>query len=204
MKTETSWKRHFRRRKSKYMLLIVFVFGIAFFLYQLFFLNELNSAVVGKLITGSVKTSNYIVSGKAHSKWNEPRYSKLIRDKNGRTVSLRGTRDEDIAKYLPNAKDKFVCFSSKEEIDFVKINDDYCDCPLDGSDEPGTNACRNGTFICETSSLKFKEKIPSYKVNDGYCDCCDGSDEWAEVFVLYVPNESKKITYQQTKCKYKC
>ncbi|KAK2583347.1 hypothetical protein KPH14_009345 [Odynerus spinipes] len=73
-----------------------------------------------------------------------------------------------------------------------------------GSDEPGTNACNNGTFNCETSSLKFKGNVPSYKVNDGYCDCCDGSDEWAEVFVLNVPNESRGITYQKTKCKYNC
>lgn len=34
----------------------------------------------------------------------------------------------------------------------------------------------------------FLEKIPSYKVNDGYCDCCDGSDEWAEILLLYIAN----------------
>nr|KAF7435076.1 hypothetical protein H0235_003267 [Vespula pensylvanica] len=204
MKSEALWKRRFSRAKSKYMLFIVFITGIVFFIHQVSFLRELNSEIVGKLITGSVRTSNYIVAGKVRSKWNEPKYSKLIRDKNGRTVSLRGTRNEDITKYLPNARDKFVCFSSKREIDFIQINDDYCDCPLDGSDEPGTNACNNGTFYCEGSSLKFKEKIPSYKVNDGYCDCCDGSDEWAEILLSYITNESKGITYRQTNCTYKC
>nr|XP_050869975.1 thiamin pyrophosphokinase 1-like [Vespula vulgaris] len=192
MKSETLCKRRFSRPKSKYILFIVFFTGIIFFIHQISYLKELNSEIVGKLITGSVRTSNYIVAGKVRSKWNEPKYSKLIRDKNGRTVSLRGTRNEDITKYLPNARDKFVCFSSKQEIDFIQINDDYCDCPLDGSDEPGTNACNNGTFYCEGSSLKFKEKIPSYKVNDGYCDCCDGSDEWAEILLLYIANVYRK------------
>ncbi|KAI4486859.1 hypothetical protein M0802_012279 [Mischocyttarus mexicanus] len=155
MKSETFWKRCFGRSKSKYMLLGVFIFGIIFFVQQIFYLKQLNNATVGKLITGSVRTSNYIIASgnNLHSKWNEPKYSKLIRDKNGRTVSLRGTRNEDIARYLPNSNEKFVCFSSKQEIDFIQINDDYCDCPLDGSDEPGTNACNNGTFYCELKGI---------------------------------------------------
>ena len=75
---------------------------------------------------------------------------------------------------------------------------------MDGSDEPGTNACNNGVFHCEISTLHFPVKIPSYKVNDGYCDCCDGSDEWAEVVLPYSNNESGNITYDKKKCQTRC
>jgi len=80
-----------------------------------------------------------------------------------------------------------------------RIDDGYCDCPLDGSDEPGTGACSGSVdgmwagvppkhessnydaahrpsqyFSCaEQPSLK----LPPSRVNDGICDCCDGSDE---------------------------
>lgn len=124
--------------------------AIIFVGHQLFYFKELNEAIVGKSSIGSAPTSDYIVSGK--TKWNEPLHAKLLRDRFGRTVSLRGTRDQDITKYLINARGKFVCFTSKTEIDFFKINDNYCDCPVDGSDEPGTNACNNGVFNCEVTS----------------------------------------------------
>lgn len=89
------------------------------------------------------------------TKWDEPQHSKLMKDPQGHSISLRGTSDKDLIKYFPNSKGRFVCFASKEEIDYVKVNDDYCDCPLDGSDEPGTNACNNGTFHCERSVHNF-------------------------------------------------
>ncbi|KOC62984.1 Glucosidase 2 subunit beta [Habropoda laboriosa] len=204
MKTEISWKRRFLRKKLKFTLICVFMVAIIFVGYQLFYYKELNQAIVGKLISGSVRSSNYIISDKVHSKWNRSLHSKLLGDKEGRTVSLRGTRDQDISKYLPNVRGKFVCFASKDQIEFTKINDNYCDCPLDGSDEPGTNACNNGVFNCEITSSQFTAKIPSYKVNDGYCDCCDGSDEWAEVKLSHLNNESGSIIYYRTKCQNKC
>lgn len=82
------------------------------------------------------------------SKWDEPQHSKSLKDKDGNEISLRGTQIQDIAKYLPSSRGKFVCLKSKKEIDFHKVNDDYCDCP-DGTDEPGTNACNSGIFYCE-------------------------------------------------------
>lgn len=137
------------------MLVCVLVVAVIFVVHQLFYFKELNRATVGKLIVGSIKDSHHAIIGtRENSKWHQPQHSKLIRDKTGRTISLRGTRDQDVAKYLPNANGKFICFNSKSEIDFVRINDDYCDCPMDGSDEPGTSACNNGFFHCEMNSKK--------------------------------------------------
>lgn len=153
MKTEVSWKRRLLRNRFKYMLVCVFVVAVIFVLHQLLYFKELNRQTVGKLIVGTLRDTHRVIAGNRAFKWDQPQHSKLIRDKNGRTVSLRGTRDKDISKYLPNVNGKFACFTSKKEIDFLKINDDYCDCP-DGSDEPGTNACNNGFFYCEKSSRK--------------------------------------------------
>lgn len=204
MKAEVTWKQRFLRKRLKYMLICVFVVGIIFVVHQLFYYKELNQAIVGKLVVrGSARPPHYSVTT-SRSKWHEPLHTKLFRDKEGRTVSLRGIRDEDIKKYLPNLRGKFVCFSTKEEIEFERINDDYCDCPLDGSDEPGTSACNSGIFYCEAYSLKLPGRIPSYKVNDGYCDCCDGSDEWAETPIIHKLVGVKDIAYRNIKCQNKC
>ena len=56
------------------------------------------------------------------------------------------------------------------------MNDDYCDC-RDGSDEPGTPACMNGSFACQNLGY-IVQYAPASRVNDGICDCCDGSDEY--------------------------
>ncbi|XP_031845113.1 uncharacterized protein LOC116432395 [Nomia melanderi] len=204
MKTEVSWKRRFLRKKLKYTLFCVFVVAVIFVVHQLFYFKELNQAVVGKLISGSVRTSDYIITNKVASKRNESFHSKLLRDKDGRTVSLHGTRDKDISKYLPNSRGNFVCFTSKAEIDFLKINDNYCDCPVDGSDEPGTNACNNGVFYCEISSTQIILKIPSYKVNDGVCDCCNGSDEWTQLELSHINNDPRNISHYKSKCQNRC
>lgn len=72
------------------------------------------------------------------------------------------------------------------------INDDYCDCPLDGLDEPGTEACSGsdswpgvagGDGTTSPASTAFqcpqqpKIKLPLSRISDGICDCCDGADE---------------------------
>lgn len=71
----------------------------------------------------------------------------------------------------------FECFDGSLLIPFTRINDDYCDC-ADGSDEPGTSACMNGSFYCQNAGHQSMY-IPSVWVNDGVCDCCDASDEYA-------------------------
>ncbi|KAL7452908.1 hypothetical protein ACHAWC_004615 [Mediolabrus comicus] len=81
-----------------------------------------------------------------------------------------------------------------------KINDGYCDCPLDGLDEIKTGACSGsmdgmwaGIAAPSTDSSNDDDKgaasllfvcprqpslrLHPSRINDGICDCCDGADE---------------------------
>jgi hypothetical protein len=67
-------------------------------------------------------------------------------------------------------------------LDPSMLNDDYCDCEEDGSDEPGTAACshvqnQHVHFMCK-NTFHLPTQLHTSKVNDGVCDCCDGSDEF--------------------------
>ncbi|XP_060526312.1 glucosidase 2 subunit beta [Cylas formicarius] len=107
---------------------------------------------------------------------------------------IRGTHPQEEHFYVPRYG-KFVCIKSMEILEFNKVNDDYCDC-LDGTDEPGTNACPNGVFYCSTTTehRKFPKLVPSAKVNDGICDCCDGSDEYKNLQLLNVDRQMQEKT----------
>jgi len=75
-------------------------------------------------------------------------YRKVMQNEN--RTPLRGIHPSDTSVYKPNERGNFACSHTREEIDFSRINDDFCDCLSDGSDEPGTSACQNGRFYCDT------------------------------------------------------
>ena len=83
---------------------------------------------------------------------------------------VAGVKLVDQEKYTGES---FIC--DEKMIPATKINDDYCDC-ADGSDEPGTSACKNSKFWCENKGY-IGQYVFSSRVNDGICDCCDGTDE---------------------------
>jgi hypothetical protein len=80
-------------------------------------------------------------------------YDKVVQKE--KRLRLKGIRPSDIPIYIPNEKGNFMCSHTREEIDFSKVNDDFCDCLFDGSDEPGTSACLNGRFYCDTQKSGF-------------------------------------------------
>jgi len=84
---------------------------------------------------------------------------------------LRGVKPSECALYKTET---FSC--DGRTLQKSRINDDYCDCPQSGKDEPGTSACNSGKFWCLNQGFRG-ELIYSSRVDDGICDCCDGSDE---------------------------
>lgn len=87
----------------------------------------------------------------------------------------------------------------------LKLNDEFCDCPLDGSDERNTSACAglvverpDAMFRCKTAvffpsseARQMDVGVHLSKVNDGVFDCCDGTDEpkiLAQNIVVVVMN----------------
>jgi len=57
----------------------------------------------------------------------------------------------------------FACLSQPEQrIPISQVNDDYCDCPLDGSDEPGTAACASGNNVLPSVFKTEEISIPRF------------------------------------------
>lgn len=57
-----------------------------------------------------------------------------------------------IQHYSPDAANNFRCLQeSSLSIPFDWVNDDFCDCQIDGSDEPSTGACQNAKFFCQNA-----------------------------------------------------
>eukprot|EP01083_Nonionella_stella_P271705 920880_1 len=66
--------------------------------------------------------------------------------------------------------------SCLESLSRDSVDDDFCDCLEDSSDELHTSACPNSKFQCINAGF-ISVDIPSSHVHDGVCDCQDGSDE---------------------------
>lgn len=132
---------------------------------------------------GSSAVRNESNSGKPHA-WNNTQFAYVEKIGNYERKILRGIRLVDLDRYSEKPGTvKFRCLSTRKEIPWEWVNDDYCDCPEDGSDEPSTSACPGGRFYCRFQKRHKTGRgkdvsVPSGWVNDGVCDCCDGSDEW--------------------------
>lgn len=172
-------------------MLFVMLMAIVFIAYQIFYIKQIDSEMKMKMSRHRVIESESVGS--------------LSRTTEGRIMRwvcagisdcfqwgiyahllfsiFRGIRLKDYDSYNPTIGHSFFCLLSGKEIPRARINDNYCDCTDDGSDEPETNACPNGVFYC-TFQLRHKTgrgrdvSVPSNRINDGICDCCDGSDEW--------------------------
>ncbi|KAJ2172136.1 hypothetical protein EV180_005091, partial [Coemansia sp. RSA 518] len=81
---------------------------------------------------------------------------------------LRGLDPRLASRYEPSSDNMFACLDGSQRIPFGRVNDDYCDC-ADGSDEPGTSACPNGTFFCANAG-HVPGTLSASRVNDGVCD----------------------------------
>ncbi|KAL9893665.1 glucosidase 2 subunit beta [Glossina fuscipes] len=176
IKRENIYYVPFYKQKSKMFLLGIFCLGILFFIYQLLFIYQLpNVSTPWKDLRKEDKQTQQDDGG---GEFRET--TKILED----TIKIiRGTRLFDYDSYKPNFEGKFRCLDGSKEIPFQYVNDDFCDCLGDGSDEPSTNACKNGRFYCKYQKRHITGRgrdifIFSSRINDGICDCCDGSDEW--------------------------
>jgi len=80
----------------------------------------------------------------------------------------------------------FLSNETKFSVPPNRINDNYCDCPVDGGmDEFSTEACSGSLHGGWTGIKKQHIRCLQYpnlylhqsRLNDYICDCCDGSDE---------------------------
>ncbi|XP_067619130.1 uncharacterized protein [Eurosta solidaginis] len=199
VKRENIYYKPFYKQKSKMLLLGVFLLGIVFIIYQAFSINQLPNASTPWSLEetvngirkkhkeilqslGSKQTDGYDGGGGGE----ESAVKALANPVDESIKIIRGIRLFDYDSYKPNFNGNFRCLDGSHEVSFERVNDEYCDCLSDGSDEPSTNACSNGRFYCKYQKRHITGRgvdffVPSSRVNDGICDCCDGSDEWLTI-----------------------
>ncbi|XP_076056621.1 uncharacterized protein LOC143034449 [Oratosquilla oratoria] len=223
------WRRLTLRRGT--VIGALFIMALLFLVYQLVFVAELSQAehkskskhVIsqqppkkGENVLEKVAEKELIKNKekKAEKKFIENKENmienKLVDNKED-IVEKKLKENKKLAIKLSSAKpsslkEEFTCATSGQVISADKVNDDYCDCPEDGSDEPLTNACVDVKFKCKQSVNGFPVHIPSSWVNDGICDCCDGSDEWQKKIIdtILTPELQKKIHKFLSPCPNQC
>ncbi|XP_018783505.1 PREDICTED: uncharacterized protein LOC108965497 [Bactrocera latifrons] len=199
VKRENIYYKPFYKQKSKMLLLGVFLLGIVFIIYQAFSINQLHSASTPWSLEDTMKglRKKHLEVIKSLGRKQNDDYDEgggggegvaalEIKPPDDSIKIIRGIRLFDYDSYKPNFDGKFRCLDGSKEVLFERVNDDFCDCLSDGSDEPSTNACQNGRFYCKYQKRHITGRgvdvfVHSSRVNDGICDCCDGSDEWLTI-----------------------
>lgn len=95
------------------------------------------------VVIGGITGDNHRGGGGARKK-GKP----LVSLTGGRLIGVKPTDLHLYQDQQLNDRIFFQCFDTHKKITWEKVNDDYCDCPLDGSDEPSTSACLSGKFYC--------------------------------------------------------
>ncbi|KAH8276804.1 hypothetical protein KR026_001034 [Drosophila bipectinata] len=197
VKRENIYYKPFYKQKSKMFLLLIFLVGISFIAYQAFSLNQLPGVPAPWNLQQLRKKHQQMIQSLGKKERDADDFDggggggaggvaavPVTGQKDEDPIKIvRGTRLFDYDAYKPNFEGKFRCLDGSKEIAFDRLNDNYCDCEGDGSDEPSTNACSKGKFYCRYQKRHFTGRgldvyVASSRVNDHVCDCCDGSDEW--------------------------
>lgn len=80
-------------------------------------------------------------------------------------IVIRGMTADDSSELLRRINSTgLYCEDGTIKVTLSKLNDEFCDCPSDGLDEPGTSACANSHFWCGKEDDSY---IFSSRVNDG-------------------------------------
>lgn len=165
VKRESLYHKPFYKQKMKMSLCCVMLMGIIFFAYQIFYMNQLQLSPNKSRNTMPMHTNvnSMTTDAQPAQRQDDSSRKKIIRwVENSRFCVIqslvgvfttafyfnRGIRLRDYDLYNPSLMAMFKCMKSGLLIPIEKVNDDYCDCPEDGSDEPETNACANGRFYC--------------------------------------------------------
>lgn len=171
IKPESLYHKPFYKKKLKMTLLGVFLMAVIFFAYQLFYIRQLQIEVEHKAFVApalSTSKSTQEKDTKRILRWVLNKCQScvnIIIANNFAFISIAcfsisfhlthsGIRLKDYDLYNPVLRNIFFCLQSGKAIQWERLNDDYCDCEEDGSDEPETNACANGVFYCATTHHK--------------------------------------------------
>eukprot|EP01052_Picozoa_sp_SAG31_P006350 SAG31_NODE_291_length_18308_cov_6.463013_1_plen_144_part_00 len=85
-------------------------------------------------------------------------------------AGLAGIPPDLLSQYSRMDHGYFTCLDGNGTVPLDYVNDEYCDCPTDGSDEPGTSACAgvsNSTFWCPNVGY-VAAAIPTSRVGGAY------------------------------------